>query len=259
MPLVHFPWILADVESFMGTIIMMVAIAGWVINIVNQAKPGAPPRKPAPPRPQQSPSTIQGEIEKFLAQTRQNTPDSAKPAETIRPLPPDRPGNPPARRAPVSEEGRRKPRAPSSWEERSGQRASRTRSLTTQQAPTSAKQTSSPVSLPKSPRTGHSAAKSPLSKGEESPFSQRKPGVNDRITTSVAQDLTPHLIRDARAHLGSFTGESATSLGEIGIVGTTRATQTPATNLARMLRSKRSVREAILLSEIMAKPRVLRQ
>jgi len=262
---VHFPWILADFESFVGVIFMIVAFIGWIVNLAGQQKQGGPPqRKAVPPRPPQDPKTIQSEIEKFLSQSQQSNPQAPAPgsplsSDGVEVIERPRPQTP--RRAPPVEKRQRTPVG--NWEEpKGGNRPAAQPARQIRRAPP-------PAAKPASAKPVHKEH-APL--GRPSPYAQIDSATasaalpphqigeeRQRIGAAVRKDLAPQIAAGVSAHLGAFQTASGGTFGERAMAGTTTAAETPARRLAQLMRSRNSIRDAILLSEIMAKPRVLRQ
>ena len=265
MTAVHLPWILADFESVVGVIFMIVAFIGWIVNLAGQQqKQGGPPqRKAVPPRPPQDPKTIQSEIEKFLAQSQQPNPQTPAPgtpmnSEGVEVI--ERPRNQMPRRSPPVERRQRTPAG--NWEEpRGGNRPAAAPARQVRRAPPPAAK----------PAPTKPLKKERVSLGRPTPSAQidaetssaalppHQIGVERRrIGTAVRKDLAPQIAAGVTAHLGVFQTNPGETFREQSLSETTAA-ETPAGRLAQLMRSRSSVRDAMILSEIMARPRVLQR
>jgi len=258
MPEILFPWILADADSLVGVVFMLVAFVGWVVNQFNQKKPPVPPRRRPGPMPDQK--TVQSEIEKFLSQARQNSPgkpspESSAPVSHTEQRPPT--SDPVPRRAPSMDHPSRSQRE--NWNEPAGT-ASRQSSAP---RPTSPGRKPTPHQPPRH-KSGASSSRprsaSPAARSAEPRPPQKLPAQAGR---NPGTGGSPNLLPSADSHvaslLGAFAVNSRQSSGDKGRSETLESAVTPAAELAKKMRSRQSVREAILLSEIMAKPRALRR
>lgn len=263
MPAISCSWILADADAVVGILFFLLAFVGWVVNFFNQKKPPVPPnRKNNPQRPAQDPKTVQSEIEKFLNQARQPTSEppqgqrSASGQSEVRQQPPAQS----TRRAPPAE--RRSRSRKDVWDEQVGNTSSQPAPVRQQPQPQrKPSPNQQPRRAPAPSGRGAEAGKSPLARpSQESRFPQSiRPEGESRLGIRDGQDPTRQISSQVSAHLGTFTATSPQSIGEQARSETLSTRETPATRLAKMMKSRGSVRNAILLSEIMSKPRALRR
>lgn len=259
MPEILFPWILADADSLVGIVFMIVAFVGWAVNQLNQKKPPIPPRRQPGPMPDQK--TVQSEIEKFLSQVRQNSPE--KPAQESSP-----PASQMEQRSPTADPIPR--RAPSMDHPPHSQRESRKN-----EAAGNARRQAAPP-RPGSPGRKPTSSQAPRRQSGTSPSRPRSvPPSAGSAGTQPPQNLpvqaehnpgkrgTPNRPSLADSHVASLLGAFAVNprqaSGGQGQSETLKLAGTSAVELAKKMRSRRSVQEAILLNEIMAKPRALRR
>ncbi|WP_437185630.1 hypothetical protein SH668x_002742 [Planctomicrobium sp. SH668] len=240
MPMLPVPGLLAAVESFIFSVFMVIAFAGWLINLINQSQPGAkkPNRRPNQQnqnRPKPAQKSVQEEIERFLTQARQA-------AEQQRPQPQrdqfpnqNSDGIEVVSRGPKVENGGQRP-SPSK------QQQPKRKSVVAPNQQSKKKNQSQPVAKPPQPQIGNRTLAS-----------------SERVSPLVTRQVGSEISSNLQPHLGSFSAVSSDSFGEKGIASTTQRAETPASRMGKMMRSKNGVREAILLSEILSKPRMLRR
>lgn len=220
-----FAFLLADIEGFFGIVFMLIAIVGWVINLVNQnaGQDAKNQQRRRPPRPQgqRSPGKMQREIDQFLKQSgKAGGAEQLDDVEIIAP---------PARRRPPK------------------RRRTREEILAEQRGET----------IPATPRpAGKQPARQPSRKSTARKTFQ--PPKASSIAEQVEKDL-PHAIDQSVAeHLHQFTADSPTATGQQGILSTTLNRPSKAPVLRRLLTSRDSVRDAIILNEILSRPKSLR-
>jgi len=267
------PLLLADLESFVAAAFMIVMFIGWIANLASQNKAaGKGHQRPRPPQPQGQqgqPNPIQTEIERFLEQARQATASqrreevqrrddvlSSDGVEVISP-----PRNQPVRRPPPSQQTRRPQQE--IWEEQTGRRPADPAAQQKQNSQRKQKQNQQQGSRKKqqnqgkSPRPSETVAGRPVGAPIGSSFEPAT--AVSRFSSEVGRSSLAQTTPSISSHLKAFTAKDAGSLGEMGISSTTQRAESPAMQLAAMMRSRQGVRDAILLSEIMAKPRALRR
>ncbi|WP_437223438.1 hypothetical protein SH661x_003218 [Planctomicrobium sp. SH661] len=265
MFLPQFPWILADLQSVIAAVFMLIAFAGWVGNLINQSKAGAPQqRRPPQGRPAPGQKSVQSEIDKFLNQAREVSPpnpsrDERLSSDGVEVI--ERPRNAPTRRPPPTQQRRRTQRE--IWEEQIGKSAPEPPvppAPRKQPAPSRKAEAPKPAPASGSSRPGGQITnrKAPTTFPAETSRSVGSPK-DSRISSAVSKDLAPQIGTNVTAHLGSFQAISTTSFGESGIAATTAKSETPAAKLGQLIKSRHGMRDAILLSEILSKPRALRR
>lgn len=275
--------LLADLESFVGGLFMVVVFIGWILNLAGQNKPPAKPVNRRPPAPGGAPAkpagTIQNEIERFLEQARKaNQPPGQKDERKEVPGPfqsegvevIQRPLAPAVRRAPPPEPRARTQRE--IWEEQIGKRdgnAPRPPQVRPEQKRPAPSPRIEPAKRPRpvitpprqptstspAPRPGESIAERHIPRQVSTVGTDRNP---NGIAQTPINDVRSQMTSNVNAHLGTFSAKNHNTSGGDGISQTITRAETPAVQLAQLMRSRKGVREAILLSEIMARPRALR-
>jgi hypothetical protein len=256
------PALLAVPMDMLGPAVFFAIIfITWLVNLINQSQQVNKQRKP-PESSRARREQVQSEIDKFLNQTRRapkpQTP--ARPGEPLRAEDVEARGSERAgggQRRPPSTEQRRRGRK-EIWEEQTGrappaasppQRPKAQEKRPQQQRPAG---TTRPGQNISGRHVATSVNKSTVSRDVGS-------GPKERIAGAVAQDLTGQVAQSVSSHLGTFSAASSTSAGEQALASTTAHRATPAEALLRMLRSPQSVRNAIVLGEVVSRPRVLRR
>ena len=83
--------------------------------------------------------------------------------------------------------------------------------------------------------------------------------MDERVAAQSALHL-PHSVDQSVAHnLGVFSAEASTSTGFLAQAGTRIARNSPAVSLLAALRSPGGVQQAVMMQEILQKPRALRR
>lgn len=261
------PHLLADVDSFIAIVFMVVAFFSWVINTINQAKSG-PPQRPGQKGkpPQKAPRDHQSEIERFLNESRKQEEvlsrrDPFQPGESVEQL--ERPQkNSPKRRPPPAAQRRRSRQEV--WEEQTKGREQGQRPAVAptpqRPAPLSARPS---LELPSQSGRNQPGKAPPRNAGtlqKNIPTAapkQSTPGQHSSIASvkpSISQStIQTHL----QEHLGKFSAISPDSIGEQGISSTIKSAPSPARRIAQLMRNPRHVRDVIILGEVLSRPRVL--
>lgn len=210
-----------DIGTFIFVVMLMISFLGWVVNLINGSqKPAAPGNRPRqPPRPRDE--RLQSEIEIFLQETERKTAPQREPARQAAPRRPQPPRPP---------QPRREPPKPQRLEP----------------------QTKAPPSRPAAPP----AAVLP---SEAARPSLSTLGQSERIKVQTEPQL-PHLAGQVGAQqighlttnmpLGTLTGSG---------VGMAIPTTGAAAGVVRLLREPGGVRQAVLMNEILQRPKALRK
>lgn len=244
MPPLPFTLAADAIEVIFAVLFFGVTFISWVINLftANQAKQKVQRRGNG----EGQRAEVQQELDRFL---RQNDAASAPPpprdqAEPRRPPPP-------AGRKPRQEQvgagggnagnqgKRREKQQPQGG---TGKRAGDSKK--NRQQPPRTQQPQPPVA---------EAAAVPSRPGEQ--LSARH--VQSSIGASVQRDLPHQVDLAVSSHLGNFNAEGTTSQGQQARADTTSRRVAPAAALVQLLRSPEGVRQAVLLNEILKRPRIL--
>lgn len=227
-----------DIGSLFAVAFLLISFVGWIMNIINQQNPPPQPNRPAR-RPPQRDRKVQSEIEDFLQQAMGRKGPQKRPGESdgIEILEPEEPRRPPAGR----------PRARS------------------ESVPASAEtpEPARPVPVAQSGDRGSSLQRtvpSPvgdtLGSGLRSHVEQH---MSPRIGEQTAKDLprlTPSLMG---SHLRAFQAGDRDTRREVAPVMRSRAAIGDASALLNEIRQPLGMRKAIVLQEILSKPRALRK
>lgn len=246
---ITFPWLLADVPELFGAALFVMMVIGWIVNLVNQNQPGNPPRRPQPNRPRSD--QVQNEIDRFLKQARrpQNKPQSAN-VDDVEVLEEGR-TRPPRRPPPANQRRRTRKEV---WEEQTGKK---NKSGGRPQTGSPGKPAAT-AKLPSAERPGQTLAQRHVQTSVSERSVRRDVGSlpADRTSNAISRD---EIKQSVTQHLGAFSAADEKSSGAVAMAGTTSRPLTPAANLRQLMRSKHGVRDAIVLSEILSKPRALRR
>lgn len=209
-----------DIGSGLFILFALISLVSWIRNQANAGQAGAPPRRPVPPGPQRNPQ-IQREIDRFLREAAAQANKPVVKADEIEIVEGPSGRRPPARRKVVE-----KPRP--------AQAAARP----------PAKRRSGLAASPQRP--GQDLANRHLALAPQSAVASEHlpPGV-------AAEHLARNVDKAVVAHLGTFAAaDSRKTRGPQGA--------RPTTFLAE-LRTPRGVRTAIIMQEILQRPRALRR
>jgi hypothetical protein len=242
--------ILSQIEGLFAVAFFVIAFVGWIINLINQVQGGKKPGTPAAPRPRRQ--QVQQEIDQFLKQTRR-PPGGETPAN-----PAGQPVDAARQRRPPPPAQRRRSRK-DVWQEQVGRPAadrlsSRSPAPDRPQRPAGSQPANRPAPVGSSLSEHHLQAS--VSSAEVRRDLGKMPG--NQLSATIARDLPSHLSDQVVKDLGRFQASAPTSSGEQAIADTLGHRATPAESLMRLLRSRRGVRDAILVNEILSKPLGLR-
>jgi hypothetical protein len=241
--------LLADWDAVVPVVFFLIAFSSWIANFLkeNRAGAGKKPVRPGPrPAGGERAKTIQEQIEAFLRQAREQAEAASSPPE-----PPPRPGEvevvrqAPRRRAP-SEKGSRRRRRSRESEQSSGQQNT--------SSPAAASEPSRGASRPGddmaqrhlSGTLGSRQVSQDLGRLSPSTFGQQ-----------FSRDLDSSMGQGISSHLGTFQAGLTASSGPNTIAETRSTQETAASRVADLLRSRQTVRDALVISEILRKPRAL--
>lgn len=255
------PHLLADVDSFVAVVFMLVAFFGWVMNLINQNKPGQPPRPGMKPKPgKKAPKDLQSDIERFLNETlkQQDPPvrqDTLSPTERVEQL--ERPQKGPSkRRAPPTAQRRRTQKE--IWEEQTKSRERGQRPVVT---PSLSRPTGTTSNLPSQTarnRPGEAFPQKGKGNQRSTPPARQKQKAAERYPSAVQNSPKSSISpATARPNLKAFSAVSPESTGEQGISATVSSAQSPAGRIARMMRNPTQVRDLIIMGEVLSRPRAL--
>ncbi|MCA9075531.1 MAG: hypothetical protein KDA93_10900 [Planctomycetaceae bacterium] len=233
------PILALDLGSLFAIGFLLISFIGWIMNLINAQNPPPQPNRPAR-KPAPRDRKVQNEIEEFLqeamgrrAPKQQSDPIlGSEDIEIIEPSPQRRrtPKRKPLRQQPASRQ--QQPAAPPSSQPRKRKRPGEGISLR------------------------HIQASEDLGAGVRSHADEH---MQARMSQRVEQDL-PHLVNQGVSqHLGEFTADDRDTRAGVAPVVSSRAAVKDATGLIASLRDPAGMRKAIILQEILSKPRALRQ
>lgn len=218
-------------EEAIALVIFLISILSWLINTIRSAsadKNVPPPRPANADRPQQPKQQLQNEIDVFLREVgAKNKPQQAG-AERRLPAAPRQPPEPPRRaRQPLQRSDSQTAVKPA---QSPPQREQRKRSFEERKSPVS-------TELGKEVRT------------HVSQYMQA-----ERLPTHAASGLGQEVVASVADHLGKFTAITPAPMSDAPPPPVTAAN-----TIASMLRNPNSVRQAILINEVLARPKALRK
>lgn len=231
------PALLADFGGFFAILFLLISFIGWIINMINAQNPPPAPNRGPQRRPRARDSKVQNEIEQFLQEAmgnKQRARQEEVPADEIEVVE----AAPPRRQPP-----RRKPRPAGS-----GQR-------------TVERSVVDPAASSERSRPGTAMAGRHLAPAE----------LGSSVATHVQEHMRDRLAQETSQHLPAAVPQTLVAQRELAAVRDTRtaaaarplfgavATVSDATGLIGELRSPAGVRKAIVLQEILARPRALRK
>lgn len=218
--------LLADIEGFFGIVFFLIAFVGWVINIVSQNKSAEQKKRDVArrgPVAQQrgNRNSAQSEIDQFLRQAKQQMGgvQEVDEIDDVVVIAPPKRRNPPQQ--PKSKQ--------EIWQEQTGQAVTPKPAKQRQQRAT-AKRRTSPQQSPPTP--------APVQQSPVRPVSQ--PGQEGSLTGS-----------------GTLTGYTMSPGTGPAAVGQAPVLLNSATEIRRLLQSRGGARNAIVLGEILARPKSL--
>ncbi|MCA8996892.1 MAG: hypothetical protein KDA80_07900 [Planctomycetaceae bacterium] len=231
--------ILADIGGMIGLAFFVIAFIGWILNLVNQSSEAQQRQARMQRRQQQGRrESVQDEIDDFLNKNRQKdrSPPELRTQQQQRRETQVRSDeievverrSPPRRKPPERQKKSRK----EIWEEQVGKRPETGRQPS--QRPQATPQPKPPI--------GVSRERAPLSS----------------LAQTVEKDL-PHLVDShVASHLGEFRADDADTIGGMGIGETRSHRSTAAEQIFALLRTQTGVRQAIILGEILDRPKTFR-
>jgi len=250
----------ADFGGLIAIAFLLISFIGWISNLVGEKQKAEQIRNRQPQRPRApQDKRIRDEIDAFLQEAtgqQRRPPADARRDDMVRPedvevVREPRPSPPPVARPQPRPEPARKPVA---------HKAAGGKSQPAK-APPPLRPSTAAGSSPPTGRQGpgqqvgsRHVATQPLGAELQQHVRQR---MSDRITT-----LTPtpggarSVAQSVSAHLGSFTAERATT--GLGIAETTSRRSTPASAYRAMLRQPQGMRQAIILAEVLKRPKFRR-
>lgn len=229
------PALLADIGGVFAVIFLLISFIGWIINMINAQNPPPAPNRGPQRRPRARDRKVQNEIEQFLQEamgSKQAARDEVPPDEIeVVEVAPQRRAPPP----------RRQPRP--------------TPQLQTRQRP-AAEQASTERIRPGSGVTKREFSPSTLGAGVAA-------HVKDHMRERVGQQTTQHLPhavdQTVTQHLGEFLASPRDTRGGVGPVIRAGTSVPDPTGLITELKQPGGMRKAIVLQEILARPRALRK
>jgi|GEM_PF-3313985 len=248
--------LLADWDAVVPVVFFLIAFSSWIANFLKENKAGAGKK---PVRPGQRPAgssrakTIQEQIETFLRQAREQAEAASSPPTASRP-----PGE-----VEVVRQSPEAPRRRAPSEKASRRRTRRTR-RNSESGQLSGQQNTSPAAETREQRGVSSRPGDDMAQRHLSGTLNPRQGSQDlgRLSTStfnqqVSRDVDSSIRQGISSHLGTFQAGLATSSGESAIAETRATRETAASRVADMMRSRQTVRDALIISEILRKPRAL--
>lgn len=248
--MIEIPVTLGAIEGFFALAFFVIAFIGWILNLINQSQEANQRNRKPGQGAGGKREKVQQDIDDFLNQNRRQKNQNAGGGELVaanevevverrtRPTPQGR--RPPANRQRSRKEV---------WDEQTGKAAPK------EQQPPKRTQTGRPkVQVKQAPQ--------PAAKGPGSIAAQLGQAIHDRpspTSDAVGKSLAHQVDASVSAHLGAFRADDPKSLGRQGMDETTADRITPAARLLGMMRTKQGIKQAIVLGEVLSKPRVLRR
>lgn len=235
------PLLAFDIGSLFAVAFLLISFVGWIMNLINSQNPPPQPNRPARRQPPRD-GKVQSEIEEFLQQAMGRRGQKAQPSVDtagVEILEPPQAQPQPQRRPPAP---RRSPPA-------------RPAASMADAAPAAS-------SGPPAPRPGdgissrHLAGSSGLGAGvalhvQDHLTSRVRREAEDQRQRSVEQSITQHL--------GEFRAGEADTRRDVAPVVRSQAAVRDPTGLINQLREPDGMRRAIILQEILNKPRSMRR
>ncbi|MCA9026300.1 MAG: hypothetical protein KDA86_13925 [Planctomycetaceae bacterium] len=225
------PILALDIGSIFAVGFLLISFIGWIMNLINAQNPPPQPKQPAR-RPVPRDRKVQNEIEAFLQEAMgRRAPDQQQrpqvdEIEIIEPAPQ-------RRRPPQPQPSRKKARKPA----------------------TPSSSLPQPSSQPGESLSSRHLSSSPkLGQGVRSHADEH---MRSRLADQIQQDL-PHLVsQGVSQHLGEFRADDVDTRREVAPFVSSRAAVKDVTGLIASIRKPSEMRKAIILQEILSKPRVL--
>jgi len=234
------PGILANFEGIFAVLFLLISFVGWIINMINAQNPPPAPNRGPQRRPRAKDRKVQNEIEQFLQEAMGNKNARAEEGEV------------PADEIEVVETGvperpapRRRPRAAA--KPTASRQPQPQRTATAEQ---------------KAPKPGKGVASRHLAPNETlggGVMSHVTDHMRERVSRETQTHL-PHAVNQTvTQHLGEFTADDRDTRSTVKPVHRSRANIVDPTALIADLRKPDGMRKAVILQEILAKPRGLRK
>ena len=231
------PVIFAEIGGLFAIAFLLISFIGWIMNLINSQNPPPAPNRGPQRRPQPRDRKVQSEIEEFL-QEAMGAKKRSRPDEEIEvgESPPRRqqqrrPPSRPKRRPPVARTGNAQQSAPA---DRSRERSKPGSNVASRHVTPSAE----------------------LGKNVSSHVQEH---MSRRVQSETEENL-PHAVNQTVAeHLGEFTADDRDTRATVKPVFQSQANVPDPNSLIAQLRSPAGMRQAVMLQEILAKPRVLRK
>ena len=234
------PAVLADIGGLFAIGFLLISFVGWVVNLINAQNPPPAPNRGPQVRPQARDRKVQNEIERFLQEAMGNKPAprreetageeiAADEIEVLAPGPQRRPPQQPPAATP---------------------------------RPVAAPQVQAPKPPPKLQRPGSGVGSRHMMPSAELGVGVAS-HVHDHMREHVGLESNQHLPHSVNQgisdHLGTFTAALNDTRKDVKPHYRSRANTADPTGLIADLRRSEGMRKAILLQEILAKPRALRK
>lgn len=229
--------LLADIGGIFAIAFLLISFIGWIINLINTQNPPPAPNRGPQRRPRARDGKVQNEIEQFLQEAMGNK-------------------DPRARREDVADDEieilepgpkRRPPR----------ERPKKVRTQVARESKGSTEPSARPRRRkPGSGVTGRHMSPSPLG---QSVTSHVKEHMRERVSQESQTHLPHNVDKTVGLHLGEFTADDHDPRSTVVTRFRSRANVADPTGLINELRTQEGMRKAILLQEILAKPRGLRK
>ena len=233
------PVTLAALGELFAIGFLLISFIGWIMNLINAQNPPPAPNRGPQRRPQARDRKVQSEIEDFLQEAMGNKKRARAPevpSDEIEVLEP----GPGQRRRPPGRSQRRPPPA------RTG----------------GSQQKSSASATRKQGKPGSGvASRHVVPSGDlgKSVTSHVQEHMSQRVRQEAEQNL-PHAVDQTVAnHLGEFTADDRDTRSTVKPVYQSRANVSNPGHLIDQLRNPDGMRQAIMLQEILSKPRMLRK
>ncbi|SFI04766.1 hypothetical protein [Planctomicrobium piriforme] len=261
--LAQLPGLLAAWDGMGFMIFFVVAFFSWLINFLGQQKAGVPKqRRPPIPGQNQRRDVVQSEIDKFLQQARElaeksNEPQRPRGDIEVVELPQNRPDRQQRRPAPPAQKRRSQKEI---WDNQIGKRAPEPQSRTAAKRQQPQPQTP-PARQSGTARPSESISSRHMQTTIDQASVSRDLGrlATGRISDAVQKDLSSQVDNAVTSHLGTFQAGLSTSAGQQAMDSTLLHKETAASRLIQLMRSRRQVRDAMIVSEVLAKPLALRR
>ena len=224
-----------DIRALFAVALVVISIIGWLMNIINAQNPPAPPNRPAR-RPQHRDRKIETEIEAFLQEAMgrrapQRPKEEVDGIEIIEPQPARR--SPPSRRPPLKSDVQ-----------------------TIAGAEPKASQPLQQLRPGEGVASRQMTSSSTLGTGVRSHLQEH---MQPRVGQQVEENL-PHAVTESISeHLGQFSADDRDMRSGVAPIRRSRAAVDKPSALIGEIRKPSGMRRAVILHEILSRPRVLRK